>query len=718
MTDARPIGDLATHPPLGSTYDGAGTHFAVWAPDADAVWVCLFDDHRFETRRSLAERTLGVWHGYVAGVRPGQHYGFRVEGPWDPARGRLFDPTKLLLDPYAKAIDQTFTPHPVVSICTDDGRPNPGDSAPYTPRSVVVADEPFDWGDDHRLGVSWQRTVIYEAHVRGLTKRHPDVPTHQRGTYAGLGHPSVVAHLRDLGVTAVELLPVHHFVSEPHLSRHGLINYWGYNSVGFFAPHAGYAATGTRGQQVTEFKQMVKSLHAAGIEVLLDVVYNHTAEGGRSGPCLAFRGYGDGSYYRHDEHGRYLDVTGCGNTMRVSEPQTLQLVMDSLRYWVEEMHVDGFRFDLAPAMVRTGSGIDLRAPFLAAVQQDPVLRAVKLVAEPWDATGEGYLVGRFPPGWCEWNDRFRDTVRDFWRGRSGGVGDLAARLSGSGDLYADDGRRPLLPVNFVTAHDGFTLRDLVSYDTKHNRANAEDNADGSNDNRSWNCGIEGETDDRHVSRLRQRQAANLLVTLLLSTGVPMLTAGDELGRTQRGNNNAFCQDNDTSWLSWTHDADWAHLLPLARLVLRLRAEHPVLRQPHLPAGTPSADAAPRRLRWLQPSGVEMDQARWEDPSCTTLGVCLSSAAPAIDGHRAGAGTAFLWWLHAGPGPVDVTLPTELATGYREVLRTDLVSEPDASDAIDVRSNRGSGPESTRLLAPGSVVTLADHTCALYEAVSP
>jgi glycogen operon protein len=564
-----------------------------------------------------------------------------------------------------------------------------------------VAPDTFDWGNDRRPTVPWGRTVIYEAHVRGLTKLHPDLPEHLRGTYAGLGHPAITGYLNDLGVTSIELLPVQQFVSEPWLSDAGRVNYWGYNTVGFFAPHAGYAATGTRGEQVDEFKQMVKDLHAAGIEVLLDVVYNHTAESGRGGPAICFRGYEDASYYRHDASGRYVDVTGCGNTVNVSEPQVLQLVMDSLRYWVSEMHVDGFRFDLASALARGSRGlVNLRAPFLTAVHQDPVLREVKLIAEPWDATSEGYLVGRFPPPWCEWNDKYRDGVRDFWRGVAGGVRELASRFSGSSDLYDDDGRLPFASINFVTAHDGFTLRDLVSYETKHNEANGENNRDGSNSNRSWNCGVEGDTSDPQVRSLRRRQAANLLTTLLLSTGVPMLTAGDERGRTQRGNNNAFCHDNELSWVSWRHDAEWAHLHELTRTVLALRAQHPVLRQRYFFEGKALDDSGGKDITWLAPTGEEMTHDDWHDSSRNTLGIFLAgNQLRAVD--REGVrrrDTSYLLWLHAGADPVDVTLPEPWAKTYDEVVRT------------DKRVADGSWE-------PGATVTLQPRTVALFEAVA-
>jgi glycogen debranching enzyme GlgX len=549
--------------------------------------------------------------------------------------------------------------------------------------------------------------VIYEAHAKGLTHEHPDIPAELRGSYAGLGHPATIHYLQDLGVTSVELLPIHHFVSELALLDRGLVNYWGYNSVGFFAPHAAYSASGSRGQQVVEFKQMVKDLHAAGLEVILDVVYNHTGEGGPNGPALCFRGFDDGSYYRTDGWGRYADVTGCGNTVNASDPQVLRLIMDSLRYWVTEMHVDGFRFDLAPALARNGPHVDLHAPFLTAVAQDPVLRGVKLIAEPWDATGEGYLVGRFPPEWCEWNDQYRDSVRDFWRGHGNGVRDLASRLSGSSDLYADDGRLPFASVNFVTAHDGFTLRDLVSYNAKHNEANGEGNRDGTDNHRSWNCGVEGETDDESVVALRRRQAANLLATLLLSTGVPMLTSGDERGRTQGGNNNAFCQDNETSWFPWENlDKNWQHLDRLTRLLLRLRAEHPVLRQRHFFAGTPTGHNGRKDITWVQGDGTEMTEEGWLDPTRSTLGAFLAGdairGADAVGERR--QDTSYLLWLHAGGEPVDVVLPPGLAERYTLVMRTD--GDLDAIDQIF---------DEAATEAAGTALTLLDRTFALYEA---
>ncbi len=644
-----------THERLGATVTGEGTTFAAWSPEADRVEVCLFDEAGRETRLALPECTLGVWHGTVPGVGVGQRYGFRADGPYDPALGRRFNRHRLLLDPYARAVTGRFDPSGPVH----DGPPGDWgrDSAAFVPKGVVV-DEVFDWGDDVPPRVPWSDSVIYEAHVRGLTMGNPDVPKQLRGTYAGLAHPAVVDELVRLGVTAVELLPVQQFVTEPSVSERGMVNYWGYNTLGFFAPHGAYSSAGDTGGQVAEFKQLVRTLHAAGIEVLLDVVYNHTAEGAPGGPMLSLRGLGDAAYYLQAPGGVYHDVTGCGNTVAASQPAALRLVMDSLRYWVREMHVDGFRFDLASALARTSHGIDLRAPLLSAIGQDPVLREVKLVAEPWDATSEGYLVGRFPPPWCEWNDRYRDTVRDFWRGRSNGVRDLASRLTGSSDLYADDGRHPISSVNFVTAHDGFTLRDVVSYDDKHNEANGEQNRDGSPDNRSWNCGVEGETDDPDVLSLRQRQAANLLATLLFSTGVPMITAGDERGRTQRGNNNAYCQDSEISWLDWGDDPRWSHLTELTRTMLTLRREHPVLRQRHFFAGEPVSEGGRKDVAWFRPDGREMTERDWFDPHVATLGMLLNGEQLRHVGPQgeALADRSFVAWLHGGAEPVDLVMP--------------------------------------------------------------
>jgi glycogen operon protein len=649
----------------------SGTNFSVWAPEATGAEVCLFDEAGAEVRHRLVDQTLGFWHGLVPGVGPGQRYGFRVDGPWDPGRGRRFNRAKLLLDPYARAIDGELSYRG--EVFAHDGEVNridDRDSAPHVPRSVVVGPDDFDWAGDQRLGRSWDETAIVELHVRGFTQQHPDVPEELRGTFAGLAHPSVTGYLTDLGVTAVELLPVHHFVSEELVVDRGLTNYWGYNSIGFFAPHAAYSASGSRGQQVRDFKQMVKALHAAGLEVILDVVYNHTGESGQDGPTLFLRGYGDLAYYRHHDS-RYADVTGCGNTLDATRPQALQMILDSLRYWVTEMHVDGFRFDLASALARgTGGEVDTRGPFLSAIGQDPLLRGVKLIAEPWDATPDGYRVGQFPAVWCEWNDKFRDAARDFWRGH-GSVNELALRVTGSSDLYRDDGRHPIASVNYVTAHDGFTLRDLTSYDHKHNEANHEQNGDGNGHNRSWNCGVEGETDDEGVNRLRVRQAANLMSTVLLSTGVPMIVAGDERGRTQRGNNNAYCQDNPISWVDWSDAGDWKALHDLTRQLLHLRAGHPVLRQRHFFAGKPVSKGGRKDLTWLHPDGREMTYDDWHDQGLKTLGFVLAGDALRHRGPRGErvSDESYVVWLHADGEDRTVELP-HIAPAYLEVLRTD------------------------------------------------
>ncbi len=661
--------------PLGATWTSECTNFAVFAPDATGVVVCLLDEQGFEERHRLTERSLGIWHGEVAGVSVGRRYGFRVEGPWEPSTGRVFNPAKLLIDPYARAVTGDLAPDGATygyrRPWRDPGpdftgfpEPDPRDSAPLVPHGVVVHDE-FDWRGDRPPGTSWQDTVIYEMHVKGFSATNPAVPEALRGTYAGLGHPASTAYLRELGVTAVELLPVHQFATEPVLARNGRSNYWGYNTLAFFAPHHGYSSSGSRGEQVTEFKEMVRSLHAAGIEVLLDVVYNHTAEGGASGPTLSLRGFDDRGYYKrvglpHDP--RYLDLTGCGNTVDASYPPALRMILDSLRYWVTEMHVDGFRFDLTSALSRTGPHVDLRGDFLVAISQDPVLRHVKLVAEPWDITSEGYLVGRYPPPWVEWNDQYRDTVRDFWRNRSGGIRTVATRLAGSSDLYADDGRSPYASVNFITAHDGFTLRDLVSYERKHNEANGEDNRDGAGENRAWNCGVEGETDDPAILTLRRRQAANLMLTLCLSAGVPMLSMGDERGRTQGGNNNAYNQDNEISWLDWTDDSwaddSWSALHTLTREALRLRREHPALRQRHYLEGRPTVPGGPLDLAWMHPSGRVMTVDDWHDDTLVTFAMFVSGTPLRGRGPRGEVlhDNSFLVWFNAHPEEQVVHLP--------------------------------------------------------------
>src|SRR6516164_3045333 len=582
--------------PLGASYDGAGTNFAVFSEVAELVELCLFANDGAETRVALREVDGFIWHGYLPGVGPGQRYGYRVHGPYDPAAGNRCNPAKLLLDPYAKAIEGSVRWDPAVygyPFGHPDERSD-ANSAPHMPRSVVV-NPYFDWRLDRPPRTPYHETVIYEAHVRGLTRLHPELPQELRGTYQGLAHPVVVRYLQELGITAVELMPIHQFVSDDALARHGLANYWGYNTIGFFAPHNAYSASGSRGQQVPEFKAMVRTLHEAGIEVILDVVYNHTAEGSHLGPTLSFRGIDNAAYYRLvDRDPRfYLDTTGTGNSLLVRHPHVLQMIMDSLRYWVIEMHVDGFRFDLTAALARQFHEVDRLSAFFDLVQQDPVVSQVKLIAEPWDVGEGGYHVGNFPPLWSEWNGKYRDTVRDFWRGQSATLPEFASRLTGSSDLYASDGRHPVASINFVTAHDGFTLADLVSYDHKHNEANGEDNRDGRDDNRSWNCGVEGPTDDPEVNELRALQQRNLLATLLLSQGVPMLLGGDEMGRTQHGNNNAYCQDSETSWLNWDWSAEEQEFLEFVARMVTLRREHPVF----------------ARRRFLQGRTVEGDSVK-------------------------------------------------------------------------------------------------------------
>ena len=607
--------------PLGAAYDGAGTNFSLFSEAAEGVDLCLFDEAGEETRIPLTETDGFVWHGYVPWVSPGQRYGYRVHGPYDPANGLRCNPAKLLLDPYAKAIEGEIVWDEALFAYRfgDPESRNDDDSAPYLPKSVVI-NPYFDWGEDRSPRTPYHETVIYEAHVKGLTRRHPGLPERERGTYAGLANPVVVDYLRELGVTAIELMPVHQFVHDHVLVRRGLSNYWGYNSIGFLAPHNEYAASGSRGEQVQEFKLMVRTLHEAGIEVILDVVYNHTAEGNHLGPTLGFRGIDNRAYYRlaDDEPRRYVDTTGTGNSVNVRHPHALQLIMDSLRYWVLEMHVDGFRFDLATTLARELHAVNRLAAFFDLVQQDPVVSQVKLIAEPWDVGEGGYQVGNFPSLWAEWNGKYRDAMRDFWRGRHGMLPEFARRFAGSSDLYADDGRRPLASVNFVTCHDGFTLHDLVSYDRKHNEENGEDNRDGTGDDRSWNHGAEGETGDWEILTVRERQKRNLLTTLLLSQGVPMIFHGDELGRTQRGNNNAYCQDNELSWVDWTDTGQSGALRGFVRRLTALRRDHQVFRRRRFP----SEDG----LRWYTPEGGEMTGADWATDYAKAITVFLDGDA--------------------------------------------------------------------------------------------
>jgi glycogen operon protein len=689
------------HQHLGATWGEDSTNFAVYSPEATAMWVSLYADDGAETRHQLTEHTLGVWHGAIPGVEVGQRYGFRAHGPWQPDKGRRFNPEKLLLDPYARAISGVVsgTTELLAHDPAEPTRRSDVDSGPSMPRSVVTHDV-FDWGHDRLLRHRWRDTVIYELHVKGYTKLLEQIPEELRGTYAGLASPPVIAYLKDLGVTAVELLPVHHFLDELALTERGLTNYWGYNPIGYFAPHAAYSSSGDRGQQVTEFKQMVKSLHAAGIEVILDVVYNHTAEADPSGPTYSFRGLDDIGFYKRVLRGQdpYWDVTGCGNTVDSQNYGALRLILDSLRYWVTEMHVDGFRFDLASALARSGHTVDKRSAFLAAIGQDPVLRDVKLIAEPWDISMEGYLTGSFPPPWVEWNDRYRDTMRDFWRGTGGVVRDVASRLAGSADLYADDGRSPYASVNFVTAHDGFTLRDLVSYNHKHNAPNGEGNRDGTNDNRSWNHGVEGETRDADIDALRRRQAANLMATMCLSSGALMITAGDERGRTQRGNNNAYCQDNETSWVDWRPEHAWPELHDLTRAALRLRREHPALCQRHHFMGAPTIPGGPKDLAWIHPEGREMTTQDWYDDRLHVLGMFVSGDPLRSPGPRGEQlrDRSFLLWLNAAGGSSQVCLPeNEWVSAGEIVLSTDPAHR--VGDKVSAGSDLELGPHSVLLL---------------------
>jgi isoamylase len=659
--------------PLGATFDGAGTNFTLFSEVADGVELCLFSSDGNETRIPLAEREAFVWHAYLPRIGPGQRYGYRVHGPYDLRAGHRCNPAKLLLDPYAKAI-QGSNDWDQALFSYDFGDPdsfNDEDSAPHTMKSVVI-NPFFDWGDDRHPRTSYHHTVVYEAHVKGLTIAHPEIPEEIRGTYAGLAHPVMLDHLQSLGVTAVELMPVHQFVQDSTLEDKGLSNYWGYNTIGFFAPHNAYSSSGQRGEQVQEFKAMVKALHAVGIEVILDVVYNHTAEGNHLGPTLSFRGIDNAAYYRlvDEDRRHYFDTTGTGNSLLMRHPHVLQLIMDSLRYWVNEMHVDGFRFDLAATLARQFHEVDRLSAFFDLVQQDPVVSQVKLIAEPWDIGDGGYQVGGFPPLWTEWNGKYRDCVRDFWRGEHATLGEFAARLTGSSDLYEADGRKPYASINFVTAHDGFTLHDLVTYNEKHNEANGEGGADGESHNRSWNCGTEGETDDPEVLALRARQQRNFLTTLLLSQGVPMILHGDELGRTQGGNNNVYCQDNEISWVDWgTVDGD---LLAFTRSVAALRAEHPVFRQRKFFDGLPDENGLPD-IAWLRPDGSPMTKEDWDAGFARSLMVFLNGDAIREPNRRGEpvVDDSFLMLFNAGDEELTFQLPpTKLGQAWQPVLDTD------------------------------------------------
>jgi glycogen operon protein len=660
--------------PLGAHYDGDGTNFSLFSESAIKVELCLFDDDGTERRLSLPEVTAHCWHGYVPEVRPGQRYGYRVHGDYDPASGDRSLPGKLLLDPYARAIDGEIDWNEAVfthRFDDPDGPPNDADSAAYVPRSVVT-DDSFDWNGDWHPNTPWHRTVIYELHVRGFTKTHPDIPEELRGTYAGLAHPAAIEHLHKLGVTAVELLPVHEFIHDHALVERGLRNYWGYNSIGYFAPHADYASSkDSRGGQVIEFKKMVKALHAAGIEVLLDVVYNHTGEGSHRGPSLCFRGIDNRAYYRTDpnDRSRYIDYTGCGNSMNMRNPHVLQLIMDSLRYWVEHMHVDGFRFDLAATLARELHAVDRLSAFFDIIQQDPILQQVKLIAEPWDLGEGGYQVGNFPPLWSEWNGKYRDTVRAFWRGEDQTLAEFANRFTGSSDLYESSARRPHASINFVTSHDGFTLGDLVTYEKKCNLANGEDNRDGDNHNGSWNCGVEGTTDDEEINELRRRQQRNFLTTLFLSQGVPMLCAGDELGRTQRGNNNAYCQDNAISWIDW--EARDNSLLNVVQTLIELRNAHPVLRRRRWFQGKSIRGTEHHDIAWLRPDGSQMSDDDWNTSFAKSLAVFLNGDLIASRDPRGRqvVDDSFLVLFNAADHSVSFTMAEALPGQWQLVLDT-------------------------------------------------
>ena len=654
--------------PLGASYDGAGVNFALFSQVAQKVELCLFDEEDNETRIEMTEQNSYVWHNYLPGIQPGQRYGYRVYGPYDPMQGLRCNPNKLLLDPYAKAIEGNIdgdeslysywfkSPDDVTSM-------NTLDSAPHTMKAAVV-NPYFDWGNDQHPNISYHDSVIYEAHVRGMTNLNMDVPPDIRGTYAGLAYPSVIEYLKKLGVTAIELMPIHQFVNDSFLQEKGLSNYWGYNTIGFFAPHNAYSSSGQRGEQVNEFKSMVKAYHRAGMEVILDVVYNHTAEGNNLGPTLSFRGIDNGAYYRLVDNDRrhYFDTTGTGNSLLMRSPHALQLITDSLRYWVTEMHIDGFRFDLAATLARQFQEVDKLSAFFDIVEQDPVISRVKLIAEPWDLGSGGYQVGGFPSSWSEWNGRYRDCVRDFWRSQPSTLPEFASRLMGSSDLYQVNGRRPVASVNFITAHDGFTMNDLVSYNEKHNEANGEGNRDGESNNRSWNCGVEGPTTIKDVNELRQQQMRNMFATLLLSQGIPMICGGDEVARTQQGNNNAYCQDNAISWTNWDLDEDQKDLLEFVSKLIHLRLEHPVLHRRRFFSGREQGNDSTTipQVEWMDHTGSIMDMDDWSNTHAFTVMIYLNgSDIPETDWYgNQMVDNDFILIFNAHYEPIMFTLPDE------------------------------------------------------------
>ena len=654
--------------PLGASYDGAGVNFALYSQVAQKVELCLFDEHDAETRIEMTEQNSYVWHNYIPGLQPGQRYGYRVYGPYDPMHGLRCNPNKLLLDPYAKAIegnidgDESLFSYWFKSP-DDTSAMNDLDSAAHTMKSAVI-NPYFDWGNDQHPYISYHDSVIYEAHVRGMTNLNMDVPPDIRGTYAGLAYPSVIEYLKKLGVTAIELMPIHQFVNDSFLQEKGLSNYWGYNTIGFFAPHNAYSSSGERGEQVNEFKSMVKAYHHAGMEVILDVVYNHTAEGNHMGPTLSFKGIDNASYYRlvEGDQQHYFDTTGTGNSLLMRSPHALQLITDSLRYWVTEMHVDGFRFDLAATLARQFQEVDKLSAFFDIVEQDPIISRVKLIAEPWDLGSGGYQVGGFPSSWSEWNGRYRDTVRDFWRSQPSTLPEFASRLMGSSDLYQVNGRRPVASVNFITAHDGFTMNDLVSYNEKHNEANGEGNRDGESNNRSWNCGVEGPTNIPDVNDLRQRQMRNMFATLLFSQGIPMICGGDEVARTQQGNNNAYCQDNEISWTNWHLDKGRKELLAFVSKLIHLRLDHPVLHRRRFFTGREPGDDSNMipQVEWFDHTGSIMDMDDWQNTHAFSMMIYLNgSDIPEVDwyGNRM-VDNDFILIFNAHYEPIMFTLPDE------------------------------------------------------------
>ncbi len=702
--------------PLGASFDGAGTNFAIFSEAAEAIDLCLIDKEGAETRIPLTEVHAHVWHAYLPNVGPGQRYGYRVHGPYDPDRGLRCDPSKLLVDPYARAFAGEFDDHPSLysyDIYAEEpgtGR-NEEDSLGHTMLSTVI-NPYYDWRGDHHPNIPDNEMVIYETHVKGMTMQHPDVPEHLRGTYAGMGHPAVIDYFRELGVTTVELMPVHQFLQDSRLQDLGLRNYWGYNTFGFFAPQADYAYAQDPNKKVAEFKTMIRAYHAAGLEVILDVVYNHTAEGNHMGPTIAFRGIDNLAYYRvvDGEESKYMDYTGTGNSLNVRHPHSLQMIMDSLRYWVTEMHVDGFRFDLASTLARELDDVDKKATFFDLVQQDPVISQVKIIAEPWDVGWGGYQVGNFPPIWNEWNGKYRDTVRDFWRGEPATLGEFASRITGSSDLYGNNGRRPTASINFITAHDGFTLKDLVSYNEKHNEANGEDNRDGESHNRSWNCGAEGPTEDEEIRKLRRRQMRNFLTTLLLSQGTPMLSHGDEIGRTQDGNNNAYCQDSEIAWMDWSlleqeKNAEFFHFV---QRLIKIRRDHPVFRRQRFLAGGPlGMDAEDRDVAWMVPSGKLMTAEDWDHDFGRSLMVYLNGRAitettqkgmPIVD-------DSFILIFNAHDGDIEFTLPPANFGAKWELM-------------VDTADAGGYPAEDTFIPAGGTIVCQARTTMVLQQVEAP